>query len=82
MHLKRNSKGLNNMAQYPLVLENDKKRNLERIAKLNSRSLNNLLNLIIDEWLANRTADVAHEQTNEERAAALKTQGDWPDKTA
>lgn len=69
------------MAQYPLVLDNDTKLKLERIAKRHHRSLNNLLNLILDEWLDTRTADGPHEQSGAERAAALKTQGDWSDKS-
>lgn len=57
------------MSSYPLYITEDLKEKLETIAKNERRSLNAQILYILDTWV-------------EKRAAALKTQGDWPDKSA
>lgn len=55
------------MSSYPLYLSDELKEKLETIAKSERRSLNAQILYIIDTWV-------------EKREAALKSQGDWPDK--
>ena len=59
------------MAQYRLVLDDTLKSDLEKEAKHCRRSLNGHLNYILEH------REPVHIQTDEEREAALKTQGDF-----
>ena len=64
------------MAQYPLVIDDDLKTELENEAKHFDRSLNNYINRIL------KRREPVTIQTEEESKAALETQGGFPDETA
>ena len=81
------------MSSYPLYFDDDLKLKINKIAQIKHRSLNAQIIHILEGWLRDQPTEDeetqsaitesnpgSHIQTPEERAAALKTQGDWPEK--
>jgi len=82
------------MSSYPLYISDDLKNVIAKLSQKKHRSMNAQILHILENWVNQQTHDpethsaitpsnpAASVQTDAERAAALKTQGDWPDKTA